>query len=60
MGCVSFPEENEENQSGEKPYSQFLARMIDDEARKLVNKAYDEAEKILRDNKDKLAKVRLF
>ena len=53
IGLISFPDESEGSGSG-KPYSDRLSHMMDEEARKLVNKAYDQAEKILRDNQEKL------
>lgn len=59
IGLISFPDDdNQQNYSGEKPYSKHLQYMIDLEARKLVNQAYDNTEKILKDNMDKLTKVR--
>jgi spastic paraplegia protein 7 len=57
IGLVSFPDDNEENGMSEKPYSKHLQNMIDLEARKLVNAAYDTTEKVLRDNIDKLEKL---
>lgn len=57
IGLVSFPDDNEESYSGDKPYSKYLQNLIDIEARKLVIEAYDMTDKILRDNIDKLEKV---
>ena len=56
VGLVSYPQESGE-EMGEKPYSKSLAAIIDQEARELVAKAYDQTEKILTENKDKLQKV---
>jgi spastic paraplegia 7 len=49
---VSFPEENEN--STEKPYSKNLARIIDEEARRIVTEAYENTEKVLKENSEKL------
>lgn len=57
IGLVSFPDDNEENPMAEKPYSKHLMNMIDEEARRMVNRAYDKTAKVLLDNKDKLEKV---
>lgn len=59
IGLVSFPEDNEDNSMGEKPYSKALQNMIDEEARKMVNEAYDRTEKTLKDNMEKLKAVSL-
>lgn len=56
IGLMSFADENEESQ-GEKPYSKHLHNMIDEEARKMVNMAYDKTVQTLTDNIDKLEKV---
>lgn len=58
VGLVSFPENSEENSMSEKPYSRHLQAMIDEEARRMVNSAYDKTAKVLEDNRDKLEKVR--
>lgn len=61
IGLLSFPDDDQnQSYSGDKPYSKHLQNLIDLEARKLVNSAYDMTEKILRDNLDKLEKVRIF
>lgn len=57
VGLVSFSEESEENMLGEKPYSKYLQNMIDEEARKVVNEAYNKTEQLLKDHRDKLEKV---
>lgn len=57
IGLVSFPDEGEENQGAEKPYSKHLQNMIDMEARKMVNEAYDKTAQLLEKHKDKLEKV---
>lgn len=60
VGLVSFPDEAEENSMADKPYSKGLQHIIDEEARKLINYAYDKTEKILKDNQDKLEKVNII
>jgi spastic paraplegia 7 len=60
IGLLSFPDESEENSGSEKPYSKHLQNLIDLEARKMVNTAYDTTEKLLKDNYDKLEKVSKF
>jgi spastic paraplegia 7 len=60
VGLVSFSEESEENMMGEKPYSKYLQNMIDEEARKVVNEAYNKTEQVLKDHRDKLEKVSKF
>ncbi|KAL7039426.1 hypothetical protein ACKWTF_009905 [Chironomus riparius] len=57
IGLVSFTDENEEGMSSGKPYSKHLHNMIDMEARKLINAAYNKTEKLLKDNQDKLEKL---
>ncbi|XP_041375757.1 paraplegin-like [Gigantopelta aegis] len=58
VGHLSFPARSSET-LGTKPYSKVLAATIDEEARRLVGKAYRCTEKILKDNKDKLDKLAL-
>lgn len=53
IGLISFPDESS-GSGGDKPYSDRLSHMMDEEVRKLVNTAYDQAEKILKDNQEKL------
>lgn len=57
VGLVSFPDDSEENAMAEKPYSKHLQNMIDEEARKMVNEAYDRTAKVLEEHRDKLVKV---
>lgn len=54
VGLVSFPEE-ESKELGRRPYSKKLANLIDLETRKLVTKAYQRTEEVLKEHKDKLA-----
>ncbi|XP_063705579.1 paraplegin [Culicoides brevitarsis] len=53
IGLVSFPEERGD-EMGDKPYSKSLQALIDEEARAMVARAYDQTEKILTEHKDKL------
>ncbi|CAH1269027.1 SPG7 [Branchiostoma lanceolatum] len=53
VGYLSFPEEDN-NGLGKKPFSKHLAALMDEEARRLVARAYYQAQEILVDNKDKL------
>ncbi|RUS74668.1 hypothetical protein EGW08_017574, partial [Elysia chlorotica] len=55
VGTLSFP--SEEEQPGQRPYSQKLARTMDEEARTLVAQAFLHTQKVLQDNKDKLHKL---
>ena len=59
VGLIAFPEVDSDPQSGflKKPYSKRLGAIMDAEARNLVATAYHLAEKVVRDNKDKLVKV---
>lgn len=57
IGLISFPDDTEENAGAEKPYSKHLQNMIDIEARKMVNAAYDKTAQLLDKHKDKLEKV---
>lgn len=53
VGLVSFPEE-EIKEKGRRPFSKRLAHVIDEEARRLIAKAYKHTEQVLIQNKDKL------
>lgn len=57
VGLVSYPQESGD-EMGDKPFSKSLAAIIDQEARELVARAYDQTEKILTENKEKLKTVR--
>ncbi|XP_070574399.1 mitochondrial inner membrane m-AAA protease component paraplegin-like isoform X2 [Ptychodera flava] len=56
VGHVSFPDQAS-GQFGQRPYSQALAQLIDEEARQLVARAYLHTENLLRENRDKLKRV---
>lgn len=53
VGLLSFPIDNNKG-FGKKPFSKMLAATIDDEARRLVAKAYKATEVLMRKNTDKL------
>lgn len=54
IGPMYVPDEQEPNYSGEKPYSNALADLIDLESKQIIQQAYFRAEKILKENRDKL------
>lgn len=51
VGNISFADQDE---TYVKPYSEDLASLMDEEARKLIYRAHKHAEKILKENRDKL------
>ncbi|XP_061101048.1 paraplegin [Conger conger] len=55
VGQVSFPETEEEGAVGRRPFSQGLQQQMDHEAQMLIARAYRQTEKLLLDNRDKLA-----
>ncbi|XP_034072804.1 paraplegin isoform X2 [Gymnodraco acuticeps] len=55
VGQVSFPETEQQNGVGRRPFSQALQQQMDHEAKILIARAYRHTEKILLDNRDKLA-----
>lgn len=57
IGPMYVPDEQEENYTGEKPYSHVLGSIVDIESRKLVQSTYLKAEEVLKTNRDKLIKV---
>lgn len=56
VGLVSFTED-EIKELGRRPFSKKMAALIDEEARRLVAKAYKHTEEVLLKNKDKLQMV---
>lgn len=57
IGPMYVPDEQEDNYTGEKPYSNILGSIVDIESRKLVQSTYLKAEEVLKTNRDKLIKV---
>lgn len=57
IGPLYVPDENENNVTGMKPYSEALGKLIDLEIRKLVAATYERAEKILTENREKLEAI---
>lgn len=55
VGQVSFPETEEQGAVGRRPFSQGLQEQMDHEAKMLVARAYKHTEKLLLENRDKLA-----
>lgn len=55
VGQVSFPETEEQGAIGRRPFSQGLQQQMDREAKMLIARAYKQTEKLLIDNRDKLA-----
>ncbi|XP_077863533.1 mitochondrial inner membrane m-AAA protease component paraplegin-like [Saccoglossus kowalevskii] len=53
IGQISFPDKDTKA-LGQKPFSQALSQLIDEEARQLVAKAYLHTDKLLRNNSQKL------
>ncbi|XP_055843812.1 paraplegin [Episyrphus balteatus] len=54
---ITDSDETDSGPSGDKPFSKALDNLIDREARKLVTAAYENTEKVLQTNKDKLIKL---
>jgi len=58
LGNISFYDSTgQQEYSFTKPYSEKTAQVIDDEMHKLVEKAYDRALKLLKENREKLDKL---
>lgn len=58
IGPMYVPDQAEQSYTGDKPYSNALEAIIDDEVRKLVQTVYQKADHLLRANRDKLNTVR--
>lgn len=57
IGPMYVPDEQEDNYTGEKPFSTVLGNIVDIESRQLVQAAYLKTEEVLKTNRDKLIKV---
>ncbi|CAG8498562.1 10683_t:CDS:1 [Paraglomus occultum] len=57
IGPLSFQGSNETEPQFQKPYSEETARMIDDEVRQLVSRAYDRTVALLTERKNEVEKV---
>lgn len=57
FGLVTFPTDSDGSEFAPKPFSKKLGAQLDQEARQLVSKAYERAEKLLRENEEKLRQV---
>jgi cell division protease FtsH len=58
LGNISYYDSTgQQEYSFQKPYSEKTAEMIDQEIKKLVEKAYDRAVQLLKDNREKLEKL---
>ena len=55
VGALSFTDQNE--QQLQKPYSEQTATLIDNEARRMVNEAYERTLKLLSEKKQDIEKV---
>ncbi|KAK2578833.1 hypothetical protein KPH14_002450 [Odynerus spinipes] len=56
MGLLAFDEELTSTRT-KKPYSKKLGNLMDAEARRLIAKAYENAQEIITENKDKLERL---
>lgn len=57
VGNVSFEQSQPGDMTFSKPYSEYTAQIIDEEAKKMISSAMDRTLKLLTDNKDNVIKV---
>ena len=58
IGNLTYYDSSGQNEYGfTKPYSEYTAKTIDEEISKIIEKQYDRAIKILKENKDKLIEL---
>lgn len=57
VGQIAFPQRDNEGFGGEKPYSDFTAEAMDEEARAIVDAAYERTLNLIRDHKEDVEKV---
>ena len=57
VGNVTYYDSTGQESPFTKPYSEFTAKLIDEEIKKITSKAYEKAKKILSDNKKGLVSI---
>ena len=57
VGQLSFPDNDQQNFGGDKPYSDSTAEAMDDEARSIVDAAYEKTVALIREKKSEVDKV---
>ena len=56
VGQLAYPQ-NEDGMPGDKPYSDSTAEAMDDEARAMVDAAYERTVELIRERKEEVEKV---
>ncbi|KAL7570534.1 hypothetical protein ACA910_004307 [Epithemia clementina (nom. ined.)] len=57
LGQLAFPDKNDGGSPGDKPYSESTAEAMDDEARAMVDEAYQRTVQLITERKEEVAKV---
>ena len=57
VGQLAYPTENANGMPGDKPYSDATAEAMDDEARAIVDAAYERTVNLIRERKEDVEKV---